>query len=205
MNNASQQHWDKVYETKAENEVSWFQAYPQHADELMKLFNLPSDAAIIDIGGGDSHFVDVMLAAGYTNLTVLDISAAAINRAKTRLGARAGQVTWIVADVTRFKPTKQYDLWHDRAAFHFLITEEQITQYVCIAGKAVKKAGYLLLGTFSENGPTKCSGLEIKQYSEPAMTARFAADFEKLKCLYENHVTPANKVQHFIFCGFRRK
>ena len=205
MNNASQQHWDKVYETKAENEVSWFQANPQHAGELMKLFNLPPGAAIIDIGGGDSLFVDAMLAAGYKNITVLDISAAAIYRAIARLGEKAGRVTWIVSDITSFKPKKKYDLWHDRAAFHFLITEEQITQYVSIAGEAVKKDGYMLLGTFSENGPTKCSGLEIKQYSEPAMTARFAADFERLKCLYEDHVTPANKVQSFIFCGFRRK
>jgi len=205
MNNASQQHWDKVYETKAENEVSWFQANPQHAGELMKLFNLPPGAAIIDIGGGDSLFADAMLAAGYKNITVLDISAAAIYRAIARLGEKAGRVTWIVSDITSFKPKKKYDLWHDRAAFHFLITEEQITQYVSIAGEAVKKDGYMLLGTFSENGPTKCSGLEIKQYSEPAMTARFAADFERLKCLYEDHVTPANKVQSFIFCGFRRK
>lgn len=205
MNNASQQHWDKVYETKAENEVSWFQAIPQHAGELMKLFNLPLNAGIIDIGGGDSHFVDAMLAAGYKNITVLDISAAAIYRAIARLGEKAGKVSWIVSDITSFKPTKQYDLWHDRAAFHFLITEQQIKEYVSIAGEAVKKAGYLLVGTFSENGPTKCSGLEIKQYSEPAMTARFAADFEKIKCLYEDHVTPANKVQSFIFCGFRRR
>lgn len=205
MNNSSQQHWDKVYETKAENEVSWFQANPQHAGELMKLFNLPPGAAIIDIGGGDSLFVDTMLAAGYKNITVLDISAAAIYRAIARLGEKAGRVTWIVSDITSFKPNKKYDLWHDRAAFHFLTTEEQITQYVSIAGEAVKKAGYLLLGTFSENGPAKCSGLEIKQYSEPAMTARFIADFEKIKCLYEDHVTPANKVQSFIFCGFRRK
>jgi SAM-dependent methyltransferase len=205
MNNASQQHWEHVYETKAEHEVSWFQANPQHAGELMTLFNLPPNAAIIDIGGGDSHFVDAMLAAGYTNITVLDISAAAIYRAIARLGEKAGKVTWVVSDITSFKSTKKYDLWHDRAAFHFLTSEEQINQYVAIAGQVVKNAGYLLLGTFSENGPTKCSGLEIKQYSEPTMTARFAADFEKLKCLYEDHVTPANKVQHFIFCGFRRK
>ena len=205
MEDAKQHHWDKVYETKAENELSWFQAYPHLSVELIEQCNFPRNASIIDIGGGDSHLVDALLSLGYSNITVLDISAAGINRAKARLGEKAAQVTWIVSAITEFKPVVQYDLWHDRAAFHFLTTDELIDKYVSIAGEAVKKDGYLILSTFSEKGPTKCSGLEIKQYSEAAMTARFATAFEKINCMYEDHTTPMDRTQSFIFCTFRRK
>lgn len=205
MSYDTQQHWNKVYETKAESELSWFQAYPHRSVELIEQCNLPHSASIIDIGGGDSHLVDALLSLGYSNITVLDISAAAINRAKARLGEKAAQVTWIVSDVAEFKPVVQYELWHDRAAFHFLTTEEQIGKYVSIASAAVKKDGYLILGTFSEKGPTKCSGLEIKQYSDTSMTARFAGAFEKINCMYEDHTTPMDRTQNFIFCTFRRK
>ncbi|WP_207493772.1 class I SAM-dependent methyltransferase [Aridibaculum aurantiacum] len=198
-------HWDKVYETKAEHEVSWFQPYPKTSMDFIQLYDLPLSANIIDIGGGDSHFVDALLDKGYRNIYVLDISAAAIEKSKKRLGARASQVHWIVSDITAFVPPVQFDLWHDRAAFHFLSSEEKIYKYVSIAEDAIKKDGYLVLGTFSEQGPTKCSGLDIKQYSEASMSARFEVAFDRIKCITEDHTTPFNTVQNFLFCSFKKK
>jgi SAM-dependent methyltransferase len=205
MTNSYKQHWENVFTTKAEDEVSWFQPYPKTSMEFVGLFNLPLDANIIDIGGGDSHFVDALLDKGYKNVYVLDISANAIERAKQRLGERASKVHWIVSDITEFEPPVQFDFWHDRAAFHFLTTEEKIYKYVSIAENAIKKDGYLILGTFSENGPTKCSGLEIKQYSEASMSARFEIVFDRIKCVEEDHTTPFNTVQNFLFCSFKKK
>lgn len=198
-------HWENIYRTKSEDEVSWFQPYPKTSMEFVKLFNLPLSANIIDIGGGDSHFVDALLDKGFKNIYVLDISANAIERAKQRLGDRAFKVQWIVSDITEYEPLVQFDFWHDRAAFHFLTTENKIYKYVSIAEDAIKKDGYLILGTFSENGPTKCSGLEIKQYSEASMSARFEVDFDRIKCIQEDHTTPSKAVQNFLFCSFKKK
>ncbi len=198
-------HWENIYSLKAEDEVSWFQPYPKTSMEFVELFNLPLNANIIDIGGGDSHFVDALLNKGYQNIYVLDISAKAIERAKQRLGEKASKVHWIVSDVTEFEPPVQFDFWHDRAAFHFLTTEDKIYKYVSIAEDAIKPDGYLILGTFSVNGPTKCSGLEIKQYSEASMSARFEVAFDRIKCITEDHTTPFNTVQNFLFCSFQKK
>jgi SAM-dependent methyltransferase len=205
MANSCKQHWENVFSKNAEDEVSWFQLYPKTSMEFVKLFNLPLNANIIDIGGGDSHFVDALLDEGYKNIYVLDISATAIERAKKRLGERASKVNWVVSDVTEFEPPVQFDFWHDRAAFHFLTTENKIYKYVSIAEDAIKKGGYLILGTFSENGPKECSGLQIKQYSEASMSARFEITFERIKCINEDHKTPFNTVQNFLFCSFKRK
>lgn len=205
MSNSVRQHWENIYKSKPANEVSWFQPYPKTSIGFVELFNLPLNANIIDIGGGDSHFVDALLEKGYQNIYVLDISENAIQRAKERLGAKAAQVNWIVSDVTEFKPPVQFDFWHDRAAFHFLVSDEKIYKYVSIAEDAIKKDGYLILGTFSENGPEKCSGLEIKQYSEASMSARFEISFERIKCVHEDHITPSQTVQSFLFCSFKRK
>lgn len=205
MNNSYKKHWENVFTTKAEDEVSWFQPYPKTSMDFVTLFNLPFDANIIDIGGGDSHFVDAVLEKGYRNIYVLDISAHAIERAKQRLGARAFEVQWIVSDIIDFEPPVQFDFWHDRAAFHFLTSEDAIYKYVSIAEDAIKKNGYLILGTFSENGPKKCSGLEIKQYSEASMSARFEIAFDRIKCITEDHTTPFNTVQNFLFCSFQKK
>ena len=205
MSNSYKQHWENVFTTKAENEVSWFQPYPKTSMAFVELFNLGLDANIIDIGGGDSHFVDALLDKGYQNIYVLDISATAIERAKQRLGERASKVHWIVSDITKFQPPVQFDFWHDRAAFHFLTTEDKIYKYVSIAEEAVKKNGYLILGTFSETGPAKCSGLEIRQYSEVSMSARFEIAFERIKCIKEDHITPLHTIQNFLFCSFKKK
>lgn len=202
---SDQQYWDHIYSSKAESEVSWFQPYPKTSMEFLKLFHLPLHANIIDIGGGDSHFVDALLDKGYSNIWVLDISGGAIERAQKRLGTRAEKVHWVVSDVTSFNPPVLFDFWHDRAAFHFLTTEDNIYKYVSIAEDGIKKDGYLILGTFSQKGPKKCSGLEIRQYSEASMSARFEVGFERIKCIEEEHITPFHTIQNFLFCSFKKR
>ena len=196
------QHWETVYQTKQANEVSWTQETPQTSLDFILSFNLPKSASIIDIGGGDSKLVDFLLDEGYENLTVLDISATALERAKARLGERAEKVNWIVADITDFKPDTSYDVWHDRAAFHFLTENEQIEKYLNIVHAAV--TGFLLIGTVSEDGPKKCSGLEIKQYSGTSLENVFKRDFTKIACKTEDHITPFNTIQNFTFCSLKR-
>lgn len=155
-------------------------------------------AKIIDVGGGESKLVDFLLEEGYENISVLDISANALEKAKKRLGDKAKKVNWIVADITEFEPTEQYDVWHDRAVFHFLTEDNDIKKYQDLVSKAVK--GKMVIGTFSTNGPLKCSGLEIKQNDEISLTSNFAADFEKIECFTIDHITPFDTIQNFIFC-----
>ncbi len=196
-------HWDTVYETKQPNEVSWTQENPKTSLDFIRETNLDKSAKIIDIGGGDSKLIDYLLEEGYENLTVLDISSKALERAKNRLGDKADRVTWIVSDIIEFVPDTTYDIWYDRATFHFLTTEEQINKYLAITQKWI--TGFLIVGTFSDKGPTKCSGLEIKQYTETALENQFNKNFEKLKCSIEDHKTPFETIQNFVFCMFRKK
>lgn len=198
-------HWENVFATKQPNEVSWTQEYPKTAMDYLENLKLSKTANIIDIGGGDSNLVDALLDKGYQNIWVLDISEFALERAKKRLGDKAHLVHWIVSDITEFKPEVKFDFWHDRAVFHFLTEEESINKYVAIIGNAINQNGNFLLGTFSENGPLKCSGLEIKQYSENAMKQTFNENFEAIKCFTENHTTPFDTTQNFQFCGFKKK
>ena len=202
--NESQVHWDKVYASRESNDVSWFQEVPQTSLDFMNTYKMAPSARIIDIGGGDSRLVDFLLDNGYQNVTVLDISSEAIEKTKKRLGVRAAQVEWIISDVTDFAPEAQYDFWHDRAAFHFLTTEEGIEKYLANARKAVVENGVLTIGTFSIDGPKKCSGLDVKQYSEVSMASQLSHGFKKIKCVLEDHLTPFSTLQHFIFCSFRR-
>lgn len=197
-------HWEKIYQTKTINEVSWYEPTPTTSLAFLNTFKIPLDAKIIDIGGGDSFFVDHLLALGYQNITVLDISAAALERAKLRIGRQADLVKWIVADAASFAPTEQYDFWHDRAAFHFLTSEQEIDQYLHIVQNNVTTNGTLIIGTFSESGPNKCSGIDTKQYSETSMANRLKKYFEKIKCITVDHVTPFNTLQNFIFCSFKK-
>ncbi|WP_319482279.1 class I SAM-dependent methyltransferase [uncultured Draconibacterium sp.] len=197
-------HWEDIYQSKDTAEVSWFQASPTTSLQFVAEFNLPQSAKIIDVGGGDSFMVDRLLEMGYWNITVLDISETAINKTKERLGEKANTVKWIVADAATFQPIEKYDMWHDRAAFHFFTGKQEISNYVDTISSFVKPGGYLVLGTFSEQGPTKCSGIEIKQYSENSMTSLLADFFNKIKCITVDHKTPFNTLQNFIFCSFRR-
>ncbi len=200
----SKNHWDKIYTTKEPNEVSWTQELPKTSLDFVHNAKLNKQASIIDIGGGDSKLVDYLLDDGFENISVLDISAEALNKAKNRLGQKADKVNWIVSDITDFKPTKTYDFWHDRAAFHFLISEAQITKYLSTARKAMKENGIVTIGTFSTDGPKKCSGLDIKQYTEETLSTELQNGFEKIKCVIEDHTTPFNTSQNFIFCSFKR-
>ena len=195
-------HWETVYETKQPCEVSWTQKNPKTSLDFIGETHLDKTAKIIDIGGGDSKLVDFLLEDGYDNITVLDISAKALERAKKRLGKNAEKVNWIVSDITEFKPETKYDIWHDRATFHFLTTAEQIKKYAEITEKWA--TNFLIMGTFSENGPKKCSGLDIKQYSEIALENQFSDNFKKLKCRTEDHTTPFETNQNFTFCVFEK-
>jgi 2-polyprenyl-3-methyl-5-hydroxy-6-metoxy-1,4-benzoquinol methylase len=199
------QHWEQVYETKSFEQVSWFQDVPQTSIDFFKQASLPTDAHIIDAGGGESRFVDFLLQEGYTNITVLDISEKAIERKRTALGEQASTVKWIVSDIATFSPTEKYDFWHDRATFHFLTAGEEITRYVQTIKEAVNPNGYLLIGTFAKDGATKCSGLTITQYSEEELVGKFDSDFDKITCLPTEHATPFETIQRFVFCMFRKK
>jgi SAM-dependent methyltransferase len=202
MDTEKQKHWDIVYQTKKPEQVSWTQAVPKTSLDFIHSFGISKKAKLIDIGGGDSKLVDYLLEEGYENITVLDISAKALEKAKKRLGNKAKKVKWVVSDITTFQPDTTYDVWHDRATFHFLTTEEQVAKYMDTARKAV--SGYLTIGTFSNNGPEKCSGLPIKQYTEAALTHVLENGFNKLRCITEDHITPFDTAQNFLFCSFKR-
>jgi SAM-dependent methyltransferase len=202
---SNKEHWEKVFATKSEDELSWFQPYPDTSVEFLELFDLPLDANIIDVGGGDSRFIDALLDRGYKNIWLLDISANAIERTKKRLGDKSAYVHFIVSDIKDFKPDIKFDFWHDRAAFHFLTSETHIDTYVSIAEHAINPEGYLILGTFSDKGPTKCSGLEITQYDQTSMSSRFEKGFDRIKCIEIEHQTPFDTIQTFLFCSFTKK
>lgn len=197
-------HWENIYQTKELKDVSWFEPKPETSLDFFRQFRIPTTAKVIDIGGGDSFLVDNLLEKGYNDITVLDISETALERAKNRLGKLATKVKWIVADAATFKPTEKYDFWHDRAAYHFLTEEHEISNYVETVEKNLNTNGVLVIGTFSEDGPKKCSGIEIKQYSETSMTDILSHYFEKIKCITVNHKTPFDTIQNFIFCSFRK-
>jgi cyclopropane fatty-acyl-phospholipid synthase-like methyltransferase len=196
-------HWKTVYETKNPDQVSWTQETPKTSLEFIHSFGLKKTAKIIDIGGGDSKLVDYLLDEGFENITILDISAKSMEKAKDRLGEKANKVNWIVSDVTEFEPNMTFDFWHDRATFHFLTTTEEIKKYLKTARKSVN--GFLTIGTFSKNGPKKCSGLEIKQYNEDELTLELKNGFDKINCVTEDHITPFNTTQNFLFCSFERQ
>lgn len=198
------QHWDKIYASKELEETSWYQQFPSASLHMIAALKLAKSASIIDIGGGESLFVDHLLTMGFEDISVLDISEAAIEKAKLRLGSQSKQVNWIISDVISFEPERQYELWHDRATFHFLIDKADISRYIEITAKAIKKDGFLTIGTFSEEGPDRCSGLEIKQYSENSLVQLFSNDFEMIRCFQTDHQTPSGELQNFVFCSFRK-
>lgn len=197
-------HWNKIYATKQANELSWTQDMPLTSLNFVHQYKPDKKASILDIGGGDSKLVDYLLNEGYENITVLDISAEALNRARRRLGPNAYKVHWIVKDITDFKPSSKYDFWHDRATFHFLTTEAQVQRYLDIARHALTENGYLTIGTFSDKGPKKCSGLDIVQYTEESLSSTLNQGFKKIKCILEDHLTPFHTIQNFLFCSFKK-
>ena len=198
-------HWESVYQNKDFKDTSWFQEVPSTSIAFLESLKLDKSAKIIDIGGGESRFVNYLLDKGFENISVLDISATAIEKKKRELGAKSTTITWIVSDIVDFKPTETYDFWHDRATFHFLTDQNDVATYVQTVQQFVAPEGALILSTFSENGPTKCSGLPIQQYSETTLSARVETFFTKIKCVIVDHITPFETVQNFVFCSFKRK
>ena len=205
MSGASRKsHWENVYSTKGESEVSWFQEDPAPSLELIALAGLSAGASIIDIGGGASRLVDILVERNVGRVTVLDISAAALDAAKKRLGSKAAEVQWVIADITAWEPTHTYDLWHDRAAFHFLTDPADQSAYVERLKKAVKRGGYVMIGTFALDGPERCSGLQIVRHDAASLSAILGTDFKLIDTRRHDHVTPWGAVQRFQFSTFRR-
>lgn len=196
------QYWDRIYTLKKPSELSWTQEIPKTSLDFIHSFGLTKSAKIIDVGGGDSKLSDYLLDEGFENITVLDISAKALDNAKKRLGVRAKKINWIIGDITEFKPNTTYDVWHDRATFHFLTTGEQITKYLNTARSSV--TGFMTIGTFSNYGPGNCSGLQVKQYNEDRLTTELKNGFDKIRCITEDHITPFHTTQNFLFCSFKR-
>jgi SAM-dependent methyltransferase len=201
----SKDHWEKVYTSKASDAVSWFQPHADRSLNLILGTGVNRTAAIIDVGGGASTLVDDLLENGYTNLSVLDLSAAALETARNRLGAKADKVRWIEADVTRANlPANYFDVWHDRAVFHFLTTPEERAAYVRAVFDSVKPGGHVIVSTFADDGPDQCSGLPVMRYSADGLHDEFGESFELLRHEKEAHHTPSGTVQQFVYCYCRR-
>jgi 2-polyprenyl-3-methyl-5-hydroxy-6-metoxy-1,4-benzoquinol methylase len=197
-------HWEKVFATKTETEVSWYQPYPQTSIDFIVKNKLPLNARIIDVGSGDSYLIDALLDLGYTNLYLLDISENAINRAKTRLANNSKNVTFIISDILDFSTENQFDYWHDRASFHFLTKASQIQKYAEIVSQSIAENGKMMIATFNENGPKKCSGLDITQYNDQKIKAVFEPRFKLTSSIDTAHKTPFETLQNFIFCEFQK-
>ena len=199
-----QTHWEDVYTTRGEKEVSWFQENPAPSLDLIALTGLSEDAAIIDIGGGASRLVDDLITRKFRRLTVLDLSGAALAAVRKRLGDRGADVRWEIADVTKWEPTQTYDLWHDRAAFHFLTHHADQSAYIDRLRKALKPGGYVIIGTFAPDGPERCSGLPIMRHDATTLAAILGNDFVLIDTRRHDHATPWGAVQRFQFSTFRR-
>ena len=198
------EHWESVYEHKGPSQVSWYRAHLEHSLRFIEGAGLGRDAAIIDVGGGASTLVDDLLARGYLDVTVLDISSKAMESAKARLGDRAEAVKWLVADITQAElRTNAYDFWHDRAVFHFLRDEEDRRRYVSAVKRSLKPGGHILVATFGPDGPTRCSGLDVMRYGPEELHAEFGGAFQKVGSLTEVHSTPWGAEQQFVYCHCR--
>jgi SAM-dependent methyltransferase len=199
-----QAHWQNVYKEKGEYQVSWFQDRPALSLELLEAIGAQANSVIIDIGGGASRLVDALLDRGYRDVAVLDLSESAVSIAKTRLGDAAAAVKWIVADVTQWEPQRQYDLWHDRAAFHFLTEVSDRVAYIDRLGKALRPGGHAIIGTFALDGPERCSGLPVVRYDAARLSAALARCFALVETRRDDHKTPWGAIQHFQFSVFKR-
>jgi SAM-dependent methyltransferase len=197
-------HWENVYSTKSETDVSWFQESPAPSLELIHLVKAKRSDAIIDVGGGASRLIDSLLAEGFGDVTVLDLSSAALDTARKRLGVKGEEVKWIAVDATLWEPPQAYDVWHDRAAFHFLTDAAQQAAYIERLKRALKMGGHLIMGTFALDGPDKCSGLPVARHSSDSLAELLGPDFELIDSRRHDHSTPWHSVQRFQFTTFKR-
>jgi ubiquinone/menaquinone biosynthesis C-methylase UbiE len=207
MNNAMncKDHWEEVYQTKAPDDVSWFQTQPATSLKLIEASGVGKDAGIIDVGGGASVLVDCLLDSGFTKLAVLDISAAALEHSRRRLGQRADAVEWLEADVTTFQPARRFGLWHDRAVFHFLTDKADRQKYAQTLQRTLTPGGHVIIATFALDGPPKCSGLEVARYDATSISAELGAEFQLVEQASEAHATPWQTEQKFGYFRFARK
>ncbi len=198
---SAKNHWDKVYDTKAPDQVSWYRPHLETSLALIERVAGDRSASLIDVGGGESTLVDDLLARGYQNITVLDVSQTAIDMTRKRLGLAAAQIHWLVADITeaQFEPGG-YHLWHDRAVFHFLTAAQHRAAYVRQVAHAVKPGGYVIISAFGPEGPTKCSGLEVVRYDSKSLRDQFGARFRLIESSKELHNTPFGTTQQFLYC-----
>jgi len=198
-------HWETVYQTKSDQQVSW---YREHLDNSLRMIlntGVGKDAAIIDVGGGSSTLAADLLAEGFADVSVLDISVRALEKSKARLGEKAAQIEWIEADITEARlPESRYDVWHDRAVFHFLTREEDRREYIELVMRSLKVGGHIIVASFGLNGPQKCSGLDVVRYSPETMHDEFGDEFKLVKSLNETHETPFGTTQEFIYCYCRK-
>ena len=199
-------HWEKIYTSKAPDQVSWYQVHPQLSLDLIQRTGVDKAAQIIDVGGGASTLVDHLLANGFEHISVLDISSTALDITTARLGPQANDVNWIYADITQAKlPPAQYDVWHDRAVFHFLTDPEDRRKYAEVAAHAIKPGGHVIIASFATDGPMQCSGLDVMRYSPYALHEEFGEDFELIESRDETHNTPFGTQQKFVYCYCRKR
>jgi SAM-dependent methyltransferase len=203
QNEQRQLHWENLYQSKGEHDVSWFQDTPTPSLELLDEIGVTPAASVIDIGGGASRLVDRLIERGFRDVTVLDLSEAALAAAKDRLGDRASRATWIVADVTQWEPMTAYDVWHDRAAFHFLTEEADRAAYLARLRRGLEIGGHAIIATFALDGPARCSGLPVVRYSPDSLRQTLGADFTLITSRNDSHATPWGGTQSFQFSALR--
>ncbi len=203
MNNNLKNHWENIYKNKNEDEVSWSQQIPSSSIKLIKSTGI-NNPKIIDVGSGRSKLLKSLIDIGYNNLTYLDISETALKKSKEFLGDKSNKVKWIAEDILNFKTEEKFDIWHDRAVFHFLTEQNLIEKYVDLVSRNISNDGYLILGTFSENGPLKCSGLNVSRYSKKLIQETFIKNFDLKYMFHIDHITPFNTTQNFLFSLFKK-
>ena len=204
MNFNVKNHWENIYSSKNEDAVSWFQEYPKTSIELIEKYSTDKSSSIIDIGSGRSKILKNLIENEYDDLTYLDISQEACSKSKISLGNKKDLIQWHVQNVLDFNTEKKFSIWHDRAVFHFLISKEDVEKYKKVAFKTIAQDGYLILGTFSENGPEKCSGLNISRYSPESLKKIFNPEFKMIETFTIDHKTPFNTIQNFLFIIFKK-
>lgn len=197
-------HWENVYQTRGEREVSWYEESPSISLDYIRATGAKPGASIIDIGGGASRLVDTLLDEGFEAVTVLDLSEKALATSKARLGARGAKVQWVAADVTTWEPSQTYDVWHDRAAFHFLTDPKDRAAYAARVLRAVRPGGHVIIGTFALDGPERCSGLPVVRYDAASLGKILGPSFKLIESRNHGHQTPMGAIQRFQFSWFRR-
>jgi hypothetical protein len=198
-------HWERTYSTKAETAVSWFQEHAVRSLAMIEAAAPERTSSIIDVGGGASRLIDDLIEHGYRDLTVLDLSETALSRSRARLGRRAEIVSWIAADITQWKPERTWDVWHDRAAFHFLIDAASQDAYIAALKRGTCSGSAVIMATFGPTGPARCSGLPVMRYSPAALAERLGRDFVQYDQAADEHHTPMSTTQDFIYAAFRRR